>query len=109
MHFKHKNTIYEILKWALVIFLLMPLRNAASGPVSFTRIAIGILLFVIFTGKLLYDTIIEKYLRVRREQSAARDLITTLGIIVVIALVIGVVVLLIGMSLFTMMQKAAMP
>lgn len=96
-HGKHEGlrTILELAKWILVLWLLWPLRHAAGGPVAFTRIALGILLFVIFAGKLFYDTVIMGILR-RRRTSVRQDLISMLGITLGIALVVGMLMLFVG-------------
>jgi len=100
--------IVEAAKWGLVVYLLLPLHKAMSEQVNFTRIVIGILLFVVFSGKLFYDVILQKK-RERVERSAAADLLSTIAIAVAIALVVGLVVLSIGMAVLSLMQQSTQP
>ena len=76
-----KSTLIEIGKWLIVLWLMSPLALAMSGPVDFSRVALGILLFIIFTGKLLFDTIIAP-LKTRTERTAAQDVIMMIGAVV---------------------------
>ena len=89
------KTVLEVGKWVLVLWLLWPIRSAAAGPVDFMRVAVGILLFIIFTGKLFYDTIIMGLLRQRRT-SVKQDILSFIGIILVISLVVGFLLLFVG-------------
>ena len=101
------KTLVEIGKWVFVLWLLLPLRQASSGPILFARVALGILLFIIFTGKLFYDTVIEGYIR-RRQMSAKQDILSLIGIVLVIGLVVGLVIFLIGfmmLQFFEMMRQ----
>jgi len=101
------KTGLEIGKWALVLWLLLPLRQASAGPILFGRVALGILLFIIFTGKMFYDTIIEGYFRQRR-MSARQDLLSLVGIVLVVGLVVGLVIFLVGfmmLEFFEMMRQ----
>ncbi|MBN2357132.1 hypothetical protein JXO59_13525 [candidate division KSB1 bacterium] len=97
--------VLECAKWGLVIYLLWPLHRAMSEPVNFTRIVFGILLFVLFSGKLFYDSILRKW-RQQKQRSMAADLLSTLAMVVALSMVIGLVVLSIGMLVFSMMQDA---
>jgi len=82
----------EILKWGLVVWLLWPLQNALSERVSFTRIAFGILLLVLFTGKLLYDTLLDPLLTGRRRESKL-DWVTVIVVVLLLALVVALTAL----------------
>jgi hypothetical protein len=95
----------ESAKWGLIVYLLLPLHKAMSEPVNFTRILFGILLFIVFSGKLFYDVILQKK-RDRAERSAAADLLSTIGMAVAIALVVGLVVISVGMAVLSLLQQA---
>ncbi len=99
------SIISEVGKWVLVLWLLLPIRKAMSERVDFTRVALGILLFILFTGKLFYDTILNSLLK-NKERQKSREIITMFGMAAVIALVIGVVVFMIGLFVFSSIQNA---
>ncbi len=89
----------EILKWSFVIWLLWPLsRLSKEGMSHFTRVLLGILLFIIFSGKVFYDTIIMGFIKQRR-MSMKQDVMMLLGMILVLCLVLGSVVILVGLYL----------
>jgi len=97
----------EVIKWTFVIWLLLPIRQASSGPVNFTRIAAGILLFIIFAGKVFYDTVIMGILH-RRRTSVKQDILTLIGMVIVLSLVVGLLLLFVGfllVELFKMSQS----
>ena len=102
------RTALEIAKWVLVLWLLWPLRHATSGPVDFTRVLLGILLFIIFAGKVFYDTIIMGILRQRRT-SAKQDLITLIGMVAGISLVVGLLVVFVGFAIVELYRSGSHP
>ena len=102
------RTALEIGKWVLVLWLLWPLRHASSGPVDFTRVLLGILLFIIFAGKVFYDTIIMGILRQRRT-SVKQDLITLVGIVAGISLVVGLLIVFVGFAIVELYQSSSRP
>ena len=71
----------EIAKWGLVVWLLFPLQSAREGLVNFVRLGAGVVLFVIFAGKLFYDVV---YFSKRHESetSTGKDLLSMLGIVI---------------------------
>lgn len=79
---------FEIFKWGAIVWLLLPIRHASQTPVSFLRVTVGIALFIIFTGKIFYDLIIQNLIRKKRE-NLKKDLITLVGILLIICLVVG--------------------
>ncbi|MDZ7261097.1 MAG: hypothetical protein ONB05_03130 [candidate division KSB1 bacterium] len=85
----------EIGKWLLVIWLLLPMRQLLTQKVGFTRVALGILLFIIFSGKLFYDTVLSGIIR-RRESSVGKDLVTMVGMVIFLSLLVGLVLFFIG-------------
>lgn len=86
-----KDAVIEVLKWGWVLFLFWPLIRMQQGRLSLVRVLAGIVFFVIFAGKLLYDILIQDYLR-RRNVSRKRDLITFLGIILSASVIVGFVI-----------------
>ena len=52
------ETILEIIKWGFVLYLLWPMVTLTKGQFALVRVLVGIVLFVIFAGKLLYDYLI---------------------------------------------------
>ncbi|MBD3376087.1 hypothetical protein GF406_13710 [candidate division KSB1 bacterium] len=102
-------TIWEIVKWLAVFYLLWPLQNLTTQqPVSLPRVMLGILLFIIFSGKILYDTIIDR-VKEQREGRGVSELLTLLGIVILVALVVGIFLVLIGLTVFAVMQQQTIP
>lgn len=99
------SIVWEIGKWGLVLWLLLPIRKNMTGSAAFIRIAFGILLFVLFAGKLLYDSIFDAYKR-NVERNNIRDLLGMAGIVSIIALVVGAVIFSIGFFVFSYLQNA---
>ena len=102
------GTLLELGKWALVLWLLLPLRHASAGPMLFGRVALGILLFVIFTGKLFYDTVVVSVIR-RRRMSAKQEVLSLVGIVLGLGLVVGIVLLLVGFLLLAFFEMMRTP
>lgn len=99
------NTALEMGKWVLVLWLLWPIRSVAAGPMEFFRVAAGILLFIIFAGKLFYDTIIMGILRQRRT-SVKQDILSFVGIILVMSIVVGFLLLFVGYLVIELMKMS---
>lgn len=99
------SIVWELGKWGFVLWLLLPIRKSMTGSAAFIRIGGGILLFVLFAGKLLYDSIFEAYKR-NTERNNVRDLLGMVGIVSIIALVVGAVVFSIGFFVFSYLQNA---
>lgn len=95
----------EVGKWVLVLWLLTPIRKAMSERVDFARVVLGILLFILFAGKMFYDTILSSLLK-DTERKKYSELIAMIGMATVIALIIGVVVVFIGLYVFSSIQNA---
>jgi hypothetical protein len=83
--------IREIAKWALVLWLFLPLRHALAAPVEFVRVAAGVVLFVIFAGKLLYDVVFFPRQH-QAETTPGKDLLSMIGIVAGIALLVFMLV-----------------
>ena len=88
---------WEIGKWALVIYLLLPLTKAMNGVVDFNRIVIGETLLIIFIGKMFYDTVIWKFIRTRNE--VGKEIIGMIGLLVSIGFILVMFFLLFGVTL----------
>lgn len=103
-----KATLREIAKWLIVLWLMSPLALAMRGPVDFSRVALGILLFIIFTGKLLFDSIIAP-LKTRAERTALQDVIMMFGVVAVIGLAVTMMILLIGLYVMKLIESQNQP
>jgi hypothetical protein len=99
------GTALEIGKWLLILWLLLPIRDATSGPVDFTRVLLGILLFIIFAGKMLYDTIIMGVLKQRRA-SAKQDFFALIGIVAGLSLLVGLLLVLVGFAIIQLYKSS---
>ena len=86
----------EIFKWGVVIWLLIPIKHASQSPISFFRVTMGIALFIIFSGKIFYDIVIQNLIRKRRD-NLRNDIITLVAIVVIIAFVVGFLIFFIGL------------
>jgi hypothetical protein len=95
------STLFEVIKWLVVLWLLWPIRKANVAPVEFSRVVIGVLLFIIFAGKLFFDTVVMSIIRQRRV-SAKREVVTLIGIVLVLGLVVGLLILFGGYLLLEM-------
>ncbi len=98
--------LYEGLRWALVIWLLLPLLGLVRGSFSVGRVVLGIALFVVFSGKLFYDTMISEFIRQKRP-SLKQDMIGILGMILGVLLIVGFVVVMVGLLLARWQESAA--
>ena len=92
------RTLLAIAQWIFVLWLLWPLRNPSTSPIHFARVVLGVLLFIVFGGKLFYDSVIAGILRQRRT-SAKQDIVTLIGIVIVLGLVVGLLILFVGFVL----------
>jgi hypothetical protein len=100
------ETALEVGKWALVVWLLLPIVEFTKRPVSIGRVVAGICLFVVFAGKLFYDTLIMEFVRQRR-YTAKQDILTLLGMILATVLLVGFVIVMVGL-LLGQWQKSAL-
>ena len=99
------GTVLEILKWAFVVWLLWPIVELGRQRMSVARVVAGICLFVVFAGKLFYDTLITEFVRQRRT-TAKQDLMALLGMIAAVVLLAGLVIGMVGLMI-TQWQKSA--
>ncbi len=93
----------EVAKWALVVWLFLPLRHAFEAPVEFARVALGIVLFVIFSGKLLYDVVFFPRQH-QRDSSAGKDFVSMIGIVAAIALLVFMLVFFVALYVVNYMN-----
>jgi len=98
------ETILEVLKWGLVLFLLWPMATIRHGQFSLVRVLIGIVLFVIFAGKLLYDYMILDLIKSRR-LSVKKDIFTFLGVVLGAALLVGLVLFMFALFIISFMAE----
>jgi len=96
--------IKEIGKWALLVWLLWPLTQSMNRPASFPRIMVGILLFILFAGKTLYDSVFENY-RKGAHRNKYMDLLIMVGTVTVVAILIGAVVVFTGLYIYETMKS----
>jgi len=92
--------LVELAKWILVLWLLLPLQRPLYSVVDFIRILLGVLLFIIFAGKLLYDTLIDAFWRKSRHHPI-KDLFIMIAIISAIAFIVGSFVVFVGYFLIS--------
>jgi hypothetical protein len=97
--------IWEIVKWLFVIWLLLPIRKTAAEGIYFPRIVFGILLFVLFGGKIFYDSIFESYKKSPQKKPII-DVLGMIGIITVIAIIVGATMVFIGYFIYTGFEQA---
>jgi hypothetical protein len=98
----------DIAKWLLVAWLLYPLRRRMQLPLEFARSAAGILLFVIFAGKMLYDSVIWRQLT-GASRDSPRDLLSIVAIIFIIAMLLGVALFFVGLYVASIYQRSIEP
>ncbi|MFO7891986.1 MAG: hypothetical protein R6V04_16790 [bacterium] len=101
---KWSETFLEIFKWGVVLWLLLPIRHASQTPVNFLRVTVGMALFIIFTGKIFYDLVVEGLIKKKRD-NLKKDLITLIGILLIIGLVVGFLIFFIS---FYVVESAKM-
>jgi len=98
--------LIELAKWGVVIVLLLPLRNAGKEAIDFSRVVLGILLFILFAGKMFYDAILDQYKR-SKATSAGAEIIAMVGMVVVMAIVVALVVVSIGLTVYFYLQQGS--
>lgn len=99
------HVVVEVGKWFIVLWLLWPLRRASAAPINMIRVVLGVLLFIIFAGKLFYDTVIMGILKQRR-MSVKQDILAMIGMIVVLGFVVGLLMLFVGYVLIEIFRAS---
>jgi hypothetical protein len=100
------GTALEILKWAFVVWLIWPLVELGRQRISVARVVGGICLFVVFAGKLFYDTLITEFIRQRRT-TVKQDLMAFAGMVAAILLLVSLVVVMVGLLIAQWQKDAA--
>lgn len=96
----------EVAKWGVVLWLVWPITRALRERVSFTRLAAGILLLILFAGKALYDSILEAQ-HSPPGQKKTPDWVTLAGAILVIALVVALTTLFVALYLVRSLESTS--
>jgi len=105
---KTATLFFEAVKWAAVIWLLWPIHKAVDQKLDFARILLGILLFIIFIGKYFYDSILDRF-KHTGEQKGFTDVLIMVGVVAVIALLVGLTILFIAMFVIAMAEQLNQP
>ena len=103
---KSFNYFLEIAKWGIVVWLLWPMLTFQAERMSVWRLVFGVMMAVIFVGKMFYDFILDNF-KARRERYTIVDLLLLVGFIAIVAVLIGGTIVLVGLYLVTQMQEAA--
>lgn len=106
-----KNTflsIVELLKWGVVVWLLWPLLSFQTDKMTLWRMVLGVLLTVLFLGKMFYDFIIDNF-KQRKERYTFTDFLLLAGFIAGIAVLIGGGILVIGLYISGQIRESTLP
>ena len=86
MNGKLKTIFWEIVKWGIVIFGLWPVMfSDVPRRSDLLRMLLGVITLVIIIGKMFYDAMMDR----SRERSNNWDLLRLLGVVMLIAVLIG--------------------
>mgnify|MGYP006307720431 CR=1 FL=1 len=86
MNSKIKAVFAEILKWGIVIFGLWPVMFSDLPRRSdLPLVLLGVVALVIIIGKMFYDALMDR----SRDRSNNWDLLRVLGVVILIAVLIG--------------------
>ncbi|MBN1893021.1 hypothetical protein JW906_00930 [bacterium] len=107
-HGRMRPILLESLKWLLVLYLLWPIVRFREGAFPLVRLLLGILLFIIFSGKLFYDLFLADVVRQRRP-TLKQDLCTLAGMILAVLLLIGAVVAMVAAMLVAWQKSLNAP
>lgn len=78
------------------MWLLWPVTASLRERYSFSRVVLGILLFILFTGKKLYDVLLDK----RKEKSPVSDFISMIAVVLIVVLIVAAVVAFVGLFVY---------
>jgi len=101
---KMVRTIFEAAKWILVAWLLYPLRRRMHLPIDFTRSALGILLFIVFAGKMFYDSVVWAQVT-GRSREGWQDLLSLAAMVLIIAMLLAVTIFFVGLYIVSFTQR----
>jgi len=96
--------IKEIAKWGLFVWLIWPITYSMQTRMSFPRMMAGILLFVLYIGKLFYDVFYDTF-RHRENKNKYVELLVTVGAVTFVAILVGAIALFIGLYSYEMMKS----
>lgn len=99
-----KKIIFAIVKWGIALWLLWPLLLFQAGKMSLWRMVLGIMLIVIYVGKMFYDFVLDNF-KARKERYTIVDLLLLVGFIAFVALIIGGTILLVGFYIVRQLQE----
>ena len=102
------ETSLEIFKWAIVIWCLWPLARFSNGSIQLTRVILGILFFILFSGKLLYDTVIMDFIRQKRT-TLKQDIAAFAGMVLAVGLIVGLILLMVVAMIVEFSKQAGSP
>ena len=94
----------EIAKWIVIVYLFWPLVVMQSAKLPLWRMMLGVLLLVIFVGKLFYDYVLDT-LKKNRERSPLSHLISMVVSISIIAVIIAGLLMLFGYYALSQYQQ----
>jgi hypothetical protein len=86
---------------------LWPIHRSLEERVDFARIALGILLIILFIGKTFYDTVFSR--SDKKPRKPVHDLLVMVGAVTLIALLVGVTMVFIFLFLLSSLQEAGGP
>ncbi len=101
-------TVLQFLKWAAVVWCLWPMARLSESGLPLTRVVVGITFFVIFAGKLLYDTLIADYVRQRRT-TLKQDIAALIGMVIGVMVLIGLVLAMVAALLVETGKQSMTP
>ncbi len=101
---KIKPVLWEIGKWGIVLWLIWPIKNSMIKRMDFSRIVFGVLLFVIFAGKMFYDIVLKDYID-HSEKSNLSAVLALVAMVSFVALLIGAILVFFGVFVFSKMNE----
>lgn len=103
---KYLNVVLEIAQWALVVFLFWPIIIMQTAKMPLWRMMLGVLLLVIFIGRLFYDYTLAHY-STQQERPQWVNLLSLVASITLIAAVIGGLLLLFAFYAVSQLQQTS--
>jgi hypothetical protein len=94
----------EIAQWALVVFLFWPILIMQTARMPLWRMMLGVLLLVIFIGKLFYDYTLAHYEK-KSQRPQWVNLLSLVASITMIAVIIGGLLLLFAFYAVSQLQQ----
>lgn len=101
---KYFSVILEIAQWALVVFLFWPILTMRTEKMPLWRMMLGVLLLVIFIGKLFYDYTLAHYEK-KQQRPQWINLLSLVASITLIAIIIGGLLLLFAFYAVSQLQQ----